>query len=90
MPWFTTVNDDVSRYFADPDGEALTYDVRSEDPAIVQVSLAGNILTLYGTSNGRGTFVEVTATDQGGLFTTLRYFVRRPGTDYYGASRCRS
>ena len=90
MPWFAAVREDVSVYFADPDGDTLTYDVRSEHSDIVQASLAGSTLTLYGTSNARGAFVEVTATDPGGLFTTLEYFVRREGADWYGARRCRS
>ena len=90
MPWFAAVREDVSVYFADPDGDTLTYDVRSEHSDIVQASLAGSTLTLYGTSNARGAFVEVTAIDPGGLFTTLEYFVRREGADWYGARRCRS
>ncbi|MXX69937.1 MAG: hypothetical protein F4Y74_13385 [Gemmatimonadales bacterium] len=90
MPWFATVREGVSVYFVDPDGGPLTYDVKSEDSDIVDVTMTGSTLTLYGRSNERGAFVEVTATDSGGLFATLRYFVRRSGADHYGARRCRS
>lgn len=87
VPWQVAVSEDVSAYFADRDGDELTYVARSEAYGAVAASMSGSILTLEGKS-GRGAFIEVTATDPGGLFARAEFFVRRPGTEW--ASRwCR-
>ena len=57
---------DVSSFFRDPDGGALTYTAESSAPAVVSVSLSGSTLTLTGVAEGSGT-VTVTARDPGGL-----------------------
>ena len=57
---------DVSRAFADPDGDALAYAVSSSAPTVVTVSAAGARVTLTAAGAGRST-VTVTATDPGGL-----------------------
>ena len=57
---------EVSSFFRDPDGGALTYAAASSAPAVVSVSLSGSTLTLAGVAAGTGT-VTVTARDPGGL-----------------------
>ena len=59
---FSSFDLDLSGVFED-DGKALTYEVSSEDPAIVSTSVADTILTLHeeGTGNTR---IIVTATDE--------------------------
>ena len=54
---------DLTKYFSDPDGDALTYEVKqSTTSIIVKPSVSGNTLTLAGHSFGT-TIVTVTATD---------------------------
>ena len=57
-----TATVDVSSYFQDPDGDALTYTAESSAPAVVSVSLSGSTLTLTSVADGTAT-VTVTATD---------------------------
>lgn len=59
-----TVN--VSSYFTDPDGDALTYTAASSDAGVATVTVAGNTLTVTAESQGAVT-VTVTARDPGGL-----------------------
>ena len=61
-----TVTVDVSRVFADPDGDALTYTVSSSAPRVVTASAAGARVTLTAVGEGTAT-IRVTATDPGGL-----------------------
>ena len=61
-----TLNVDVSRAFADPDGDALTYTVSSSAPRVVAASAAGARVTLTAVGEGAAT-IRVTATDPGGL-----------------------
>ncbi len=56
----TMVN--LSRYFSDPDGDALTYDAASNDTSVVTTSVSGGALTLSGVAEGRAR-VTATATD---------------------------
>ena len=56
----TMVN--LSRYFTDPDGDALTYDAASNDTSVVTTSVSGGALTLSGVAEGRAR-VTATATD---------------------------
>ncbi|WP_420616708.1 Ig-like domain-containing protein [Candidatus Palauibacter sp.] len=61
-----TVRLDVTSYFRDPDGGALTYAAASLAPGVVSVSQLGSVLTMVGVAEGTAT-VTVTATDPGGL-----------------------
>ena len=60
-----TLNVDISRAFADPDGDALTYTVSSSAPRVVTASAAGAVVTLAALGEGTAT-IRVTATDAGG------------------------
>ena len=62
-----TVN--LTSYFTDPDGDALTYTATSGNPAVATVTTTGAVLTITGQSPGSAT-VTVTATDTGGLTAT--------------------
>ena len=57
---------DVSGYFRDPDGDALTYTAATSAAGVVSVSLSGSSLTMVGVAAGNAT-VTVTAADPGGL-----------------------
>ncbi len=72
---------DVARAFADPDGDALTFAVRSSAPDAVAVGLAGARLTFTSVGTGTAT-IRVTATDPHGLSATASFTVTvaRPGT----------
>ena len=64
----------VSSYFTDPDGDALTYSASSRLPGLVGASMSGSVLTVTGEQLGRST-VTVTAADPGGLTATQRVAV---------------
>ena len=70
---------DVSSFFRDPDGGALTYTAVSSAPAVVAVSVSGSTLTMAGVADGTGT-VTVTAADPGGL-TAMQSFDVTVGTE---------
>jgi len=59
------VNIDLDIHFSDPDGDALTYNVDDNSkPEVVNVSIAGNIMTLVGEPNGAGiSVVNICAND---------------------------
>ena len=57
---------EVSAYFRDPDGGALTYTAASSSAGVVSVSLSGSTLTMVGVADGTAT-VTVTARDPDGL-----------------------
>lgn len=61
---------DVTAYFIDPDGDALSYAASSSDPAVAEVSVSGSEVTIAALSEGSAT-VEVTATDSAGLSAEL-------------------
>ena len=67
-----TLDVDVSRAFADPDGDTLTYAASSSAPQVVRVSAAGPRLTLTAVSGGEAA-VQVTATDPDGLGATQSF-----------------
>ena len=75
---------DLSRAFADPDGDPLSYAVSSSAPDIVTVLAAGARVTLTAMSLGMAT-IRVTATDPGGLSAaqvfTVAVAMRAPFTD---------
>ena len=64
-----TATVDVSAFFSDPDGHALTYAAESSNPAVVSVSISGSSLTVTAVAVGSAT-VTVTASDPGGLTAT--------------------
>ena len=57
---------DVSAYFSDPDGDALSYTPASSDAGVATASVSGSTVTVTGVTAGRVT-VTVTARDPGGL-----------------------
>ncbi len=69
-----TLNVDVSRAFADPDGDALTYTVSSSAPQVVTARAAGALVTLAAVGEGTAT-IQVTATDPGGLSAARSFTV---------------
>ena len=56
---------DVSAAFGDPDGDPLTFEASSSDPAVVRASSSGSEITLEGLGRGDAT-VSVTARDTHG------------------------
>ncbi|MYD13039.1 MAG: tandem-95 repeat protein, partial [Gemmatimonadetes bacterium] len=60
---------DLSPYFGDVDGDALTYGARSNDSGVVEAAVAGTLLTLTPVVYGSAT-VTVTAWDPAGLTAT--------------------
>ncbi|WP_419938348.1 Ig-like domain-containing protein [Candidatus Palauibacter sp.] len=60
---------DVTPFFSDPDGGALTYAAASSDEGVVSVSISGSSLTVTAVAAGTAT-VTVTATDPDGLTAT--------------------
>ena len=62
-----TVN--ASRYFSDPDRDALTYTAASSSAVVARTSVSGSTVTIIGVTAGNAT-VTVTARDPGGLSAT--------------------
>ena len=60
----------VASYFADPDGDTLSYSVNSPNPSIVTVSISGSTVTIAPVSTGSTGKIIVTATDPDGLTAT--------------------
>ena len=54
---------DLSPYFTDPDGDTLSYDVVSQDPTTVSVSVNGSLLTMTAGRTAGGAEIEVRASD---------------------------
>jgi len=65
---------DASRYFTDPDGDALTYTARSSDSGVARVSVSGSTVTITAVANGSGT-ITVTARDPEGLTASQQAMV---------------
>ena len=65
----------VSNYFQDPDGDALTYAVWSKSRDVVSTRRNGAIITITPRQVG-STEMIVRATDPGGLEVVQRFFVR--------------
>ena len=61
-----TASVDVSAYFNDPDGDALSYSVASSDATAVSASVAGSVVSMTAITQGIST-VTVTASDPDGL-----------------------
>ena len=71
---------DVSSYFTEPDGEALTYGATSSNPAVATVTVAGSRVTVTAVAKGTSN-VTVTATDPGGLTATQTFQFTVPNRD---------
>lgn len=69
-----TVTLDLSEYFADADGDALTYGAEASPGGVVAVSTSGAVLTIAALAGG-STTVTVTATDPEGLTATQSFAV---------------
>ena len=61
---------DVAERFNDPDGDALTYTVRSSDAGVAAASISGSVVTVRPLAAGAAT-VTVTARDPDGLTAEL-------------------
>ena len=68
---------DISSYFSDPDGDSLSYEAVSSDPATAGVAVYGDTVAISGVARGEAT-ITVTATDPGGLTATQVFQVVVP------------
>jgi hypothetical protein len=59
----TTITLDLNEVFADPDDDPLTFTAESSHPGMADVSLSGNVLTIFPQQRGEAT-IFLTATDQ--------------------------
>ena len=69
-----TVTVDVSPFFNDPDGQALSFTAASSNTGVVTTTLDGSSVTLAGVVPGAAT-ITVTATDPGQLSARQRFSV---------------
>ena len=67
----------VSSYFTDPDGDALTFTATSSNAATASVAVSGSVVTVTAAARGVAT-VTVTARDSGGLSAQLTFTVTVP------------
>ena len=67
----------VSGYFADPDGDSLTFAGGSFDEAVATVSASGDRLTIRAVAKGTSA-ISVTAEDPEGLTAVVSFDVRVP------------
>ena len=68
---------DVSSSFSDPDGDSLTFEAVSSDPATAGVAVYGDTVAISGVARGEAT-ITVTASDPGGLTATQVFQVVVP------------
>ena len=68
---------DVSAYFSDPDGDALSYEATSADGSVTTVSVSGSTVTATGMAQGTAV-VTVTGTDPEGLSAEQTFQVTVP------------
>ena len=78
----------VSRYFTDPDDDALTYSATSSAPSVVETSVSGSTVRLAGREAGTAS-VTVTARDPGGLSATQQFSVTVPSSSPPTGDACR-
>ena len=69
-----TASVDLSAYFTDPDGDALSYTAASSAPAVAAATVSGRVLTIRAVASGTAT-ITATARDPGGLTATQRVAV---------------
>ena len=72
-----TLTLDVSAYFNDPDGDALSYTVGASDTRVVSARVSGSVVTVSALAQGDAV-VTVTATDAGGLSAEQSFTVDVP------------
>ena len=72
-----TATVDLSAYFNDPDGDALTYMAETSDLEVAIAAPSGSTLSVSGVAKGRAT-VTVTAFDPGGLSVQQSFPVTVP------------
>ena len=72
-----TATVDVSPYFSDADGDALSYAATSSNAGVAAASVAGSSVLVSGLASGSAAIV-VTATDPQGLATAQRFDVTVP------------
>ena len=65
-----TLNVDVSPFFTDPDGDALTYSATSANASVATVTVTGSVVSAAAVGAG-STTLTVTATDPDGLSGSL-------------------
>ncbi|MCY3776505.1 MAG: hypothetical protein OXH11_11020 [Candidatus Aminicenantes bacterium] len=70
-----TATVDLSPYFTDIDGDALSYSAISSDLGVASVSVSGEALTITGTGMGTAA-VQITASDEGGASAKRSMMVR--------------
>ena len=70
-----TATVDLSPYFTDIDGDALSYSATSSDLGVASASVSGEVLTITGTGMGTAT-VEITANDDSGASSNQSMMVR--------------
>ena len=68
---------DVSSYFSDPDGDALSYVAGTSGAEVATASVSGSTVTVTGVAPGTAT-VTVTARDPGGLSVQQSFTVTVP------------
>ena len=76
-----TATVDVSPYFSDPDGDALTYAATTSDATVAGASVSGSTLTVAGVAAGSAT-ATVTARDPQGAGGTTELYG-------HGGGKCR-
>ena len=70
----STITQDVSPFFSDPDDDPLTYSATSSNTSVATVSVTGSVVS--GAAVGVGsTTLTVTATDPGGLSASITFDV---------------
>ena len=69
-----TATVDLSSYFSDPDGDALSYTAASSNAEVAGVSVSGSSVVVTALAKGAVT-VTVTARDPGGLSASSRLAV---------------
>ena len=66
---------DVSSYFSEPDGQALSYSASSSNTGVVYVSVSGSTVTATPAGNTGNSTITVTATDPNSLSATQTFTV---------------
>ena len=84
-----TIQVDLSQYFADDDGDQLTYGATPGSLTVLTVSVGGSILYIRGRSRG-GSTITATAWDPDGQSATQRFDVTVRGAPGFLAVEFRS